>query len=123
LTKDQSYLQDAIKTANAANLRLTSPQTGVLPSEGTGDGGLFKGILVRYLMELIVEDTSQKGLIDMLLSNAKSLWQHGQAEDKVLFSNSWINNPDDAVELSVQLSGVILLDQMAKLESQGILKK
>ena len=42
-TGDKSYLADAARTAQASKLRLTSPVTGVLPSESNGDGGLFKG--------------------------------------------------------------------------------
>ncbi|HEY0827357.1 MAG TPA: glycoside hydrolase family 76 protein [Bacilli bacterium] len=121
-TMDQAYLQDAIKTANAAKSRLTSPITGVLPSEGKGDGGLFKGILIRYLAELIVEDPTQEDLVNMLQINANSLWNDGKAADQVLFSNSWNGKPEPAVDLSTQLSGIMLLEQLALLESKGSLQ-
>src|SRR5690606_14620825 len=55
LTGEQQYLNDAVKTARSM---MTSPKLtteGVLRNEGQGDGGLFKGILVRYLTELIQE--------------------------------------------------------------------
>ncbi|MEI4878463.1 glycoside hydrolase family 76 protein, partial [Klebsiella pneumoniae] len=56
VTQDRSYLDEAWKTAAYVEQQMTSPATGMLPSEGDGDGALFKGILVRYLLELIKED-------------------------------------------------------------------
>ncbi len=119
-TKDQVYLQDAIRSAGASVTRLTSPITGMLPDEDKGDGGLFKGIYVRYMSELIAQDPSQLTLIDMLKKNANTLWSDGRAEDQVLFSGSWKSKPEAAVDLSTQLSGVMLLEQMGRLESLGM---
>lgn len=121
-TEDKAYLEDARQTA--ANLKdiFLSPATGMLPSEGEGDGGLFKGVLVRYVGELIAADPDgreQKELIGMLEKNADSLWQYGKAEDKAVFSNSWVQTPDAVVQLSTELSGIMLLEQMAVLEKNG----
>ncbi|MEX1028772.1 MAG: glycoside hydrolase family 76 protein [Paenibacillaceae bacterium] len=119
-TKERTYLQDAIRSAEASVTRLTSPITGMLPYEDKGDGGLFKGVYVRYVGELIVEDPSQVELIEMLKKNATSLWNDGKASDQVLFSGSWKTKPEAAVDLSTQLSGMMLLEQMARLESLGM---
>ncbi|SFE11015.1 Predicted alpha-1,6-mannanase, GH76 family [Paenibacillus catalpae] len=121
-TEEQAYLEDArLTAANLKNMFLT-PATGMLPSEGEGDGGLFKGVLVRYLGELIAADPGnpkRKELIGMLKTNADSLWQYGKAEDKALFSYSWTQTPDAVVQLSTELSGIMLLEQMAVLEKNG----
>lgn len=116
ITKEQHYLDDAKETA--ANLKndFLSPATGMLPSEGDGDGGLFKGVLVRYLGELLKLDPSQTELRDMLLTNADSLWNYGKSKDKALFSNSWAQTPDAVVQLSTELSAVMLLEQAARIE-------
>lgn len=121
-TEEQAYLEDArLTAANLKNMFLT-PATGMLPSEGEGDGGLFKGVLVRYVGELIAADPGgpeRKELIGMIKTNADSLWQYGKAEDKALFSYSWTQTPDAVVQLSTELSGIMLLEQMAVLEKNG----
>ncbi|SFT20802.1 glycoside hydrolase family 76 protein [Paenibacillus sp. BC26] len=118
ITKEPSYLDDARKTAANLKQDFLSPATGMLPSEGDGDGGLFKGVLVRYIGELIELDPSEKELSEMLLTNADSLWEYGKGKDDVLFSNSWAQTPDTVVQLSTQLSAVMLLEQAARIEKQ-----
>ncbi|WP_246359020.1 glycoside hydrolase family 76 protein [Paenibacillus phytorum] len=122
-TGDKSYLADAARTAQASKLRLTSPVTGMLPSESNGDGGLFKGIYVRYLAELVLADPGQKESLELLVTNADSLWKYGRDEQRVMFSKSWAATPEPAEDLSVNLSGVMLLERMAELEKQGLLKQ
>jgi predicted alpha-1,6-mannanase (GH76 family) len=128
VTEDKRYLADAMRTANVVVADFTSPATGMLPSEGDGDGALFKGILVRYLGELIDllgtdTGTATTGeaadFIQLLLTNGESLWGYGKAHDQALFSNSWAQTPDTVVQLSTQLSGIMLLEQLARLEISG----
>ncbi|WP_336784980.1 glycoside hydrolase family 76 protein [Paenibacillus sp. MMO-177] len=124
-TEDKAYLVDARRTAAHLKEAFLSPATGMLPSEGDGDGGLFKGVLIRYLGELIAADPDgpeRKEWIDMLQTNANSLWQYGKAEDKAVFSNSWAEAPAGVVQLSTELSGMMLLEQMAVLEKNGQLQ-
>ncbi|WP_308637565.1 glycoside hydrolase family 76 protein [Paenibacillus silvisoli] len=117
ITKEQAYLDDALRTAGNLKQDFLSPATGMLPSEGDGDGGLFKGVLVRYIGELIqTEPSMKKELRDMLLTNADSLWEYGKGKGKALFSNSWAQTPDEVVQLSTQLSAVMLLEQAAKAD-------
>jgi Predicted glycosyl hydrolase len=123
-TGDRSYLDEAWKTADYVERQMTSPATGMLPSEGDGDGALFKGILVRYLTELIKEDPERAdGLVRMLLTNGESLWEYGKHPEAALFSNSWAQTPDAVVQLSTQLSGMMLLEMLAVLEDSGILHR
>ncbi|SEO38316.1 Predicted alpha-1,6-mannanase, GH76 family [Paenibacillus sp. OV219] len=118
ITKEQPYLDDARKTADNLKNDFLSSTTDMLPFEGGDDAGLFKGVLVRYIGELIKVDPAQKELREMLLTNAKALWEDGKAEDKALFSNSWDQTPDEVVQLSTELSGVMLLEQAAQVEKQ-----
>ena len=95
----------------------------MLPSESNGDGGLFKGIYVRYLAELVLADPGQKESLELLVTNADSLWKYGRDEQRVMFSKSWAATPEPAEDLSVNLSGVMLLERMAALEKQGLLQQ
>ncbi|WP_206424229.1 glycoside hydrolase family 76 protein [Cohnella candidum] len=121
LTGDRAYLDDAARTAEAAVEELTSPENGTLHDEGDGDGGLFKGIFVRYLAELVKEQPASNGLLKTLEGNAEKMWTHAGSEEKPLFGTSWGRTPGRKVSLSSQLSGVFLLERMAELEIRGIL--
>ncbi|WP_227872221.1 glycoside hydrolase family 76 protein [Paenibacillus albus] len=118
ITKEQQYLDDARKTAGNLKKDFLSPTTDMLPFEDGGDAGLFKGILVRYIGELIQVDPTQKDLRQMLFTNADTLWADGKSEDKALFSNSWDQTPDEVVELSTELSGIMLLEQAVLAEKE-----
>ncbi|WP_162848316.1 glycoside hydrolase family 76 protein [Paenibacillus nanensis] len=121
-TNEAEYLADARKTAAYLKEAFTSPATGMLPSEGEGDGALFKGVLVRYVGELIAldpEDETAKSLAELLQVNGDSLWEYGKGAEGALFSNSWAQTPDEVVQLSTQLSGMMLLEQLARLEARN----
>lgn len=121
-TNEAEYLADARKTAANVKEAFTSPATGMLPSEGEGDGALFKGVLVRYMGGLIAldpEDETAKSLAELLEVNGDSLWEYGKGAEEALFSNSWAQTPDEVVQLSTQLSGMMLLEQLARLEAQN----
>ncbi|WP_241158294.1 glycoside hydrolase family 76 protein [Cohnella candidum] len=118
-TKKDAYLEDAAKTADYAADRMASPTTGMLPSEGDGDGALFKGVLVRYWGELVREKPGNEKWLNLLRRNAESLWEQGRKNDRPLFGLSWSQTPDDVVPLSADISGTALLEVMASLEKQG----
>ncbi|MDQ6419735.1 glycoside hydrolase family 76 protein [Paenibacillus sp. LHD-117] len=122
ITKDEGYLRDAIRTADAARAELTDAATGLLPDEGDGDGGLFKGILVRYLGELAKEAPGRSAAEEMLLANATSLWDQGRDAGRQLFHTDWGSPPPERVTLSTQLSAIMLLERAAELERSGLLK-
>ncbi|WP_199731789.1 glycoside hydrolase family 76 protein [Cohnella endophytica] len=117
---EEKYLADARRTANNVIDSMASPATGLLPNEGDGDGALFKGILIRYLTELVEEDKSRSGPIEELIyTNAESLWDYGRTGDKARFGPSWAQPPEALVQLSSQISGTMLLEQAAALEKFG----
>ncbi|GLX66080.1 glycoside hydrolase family 76 protein [Paenibacillus glycanilyticus] len=121
-TGDESYLVDAQKTASATVQELVDPETGMLPREGNDDCGLFKGILIRYLVNLIqIQPELSKPWVDLIRHNAISMWERGRSEQSGLFSLSWADEPETEVQLSGQLSGVMLLEAMALLERTGYL--
>lgn len=99
--------------------------SGVLKSEGQGDGGLFKGILVRYLTILVqnpnIEEEVRNELTDFLELNAITLIEQGLAESPKLVGPTWLQVPEDPTGLSTQLSGVMLMEAVTLLEKEGIL--
>ncbi|MFB9328310.1 glycoside hydrolase family 76 protein [Paenibacillus aurantiacus] len=120
-TGNEAYLSDAVRTAEAVRAELVSPETGLLPDEGDGDGGLFKGILVRYLGELLAAFPADARTVQLLAHQADTLWQEGRDPERDVFGTSWNGKPGDRVTLSTQLSGIMLLEQLALLERSGML--
>ncbi|MCG8337619.1 MAG: AGE family epimerase/isomerase [Proteobacteria bacterium] len=121
VTDEKKYLQYAHKTADAAMNLLVNPDTGVLIGEGDGDGGLFKGIFIRYFSMLIQTEPKTK-YINFVYLNGESLWERGRAQNNGLFSKDWYTLPEESEDLSIQLSGIMLTEQLAKLESFKIYK-
>lgn len=111
----EAYLNDARKTFAAAVNELADPQSGILPDEGNGDGGLFKGILIRYAGELSKYDPGSEAVGLFLHNNAEMLWERGKAADGALFGTDWSRPPAGIAQLSSQLSGIKLLERMAEL--------
>lgn len=116
VTGDEAFLRDAIRTADAAKERLTDGATGALPDEGDGDGGLFKGILARYLAELAMAAPTSTVAEEVLDINARMLWMSGRDAERQLFHTDWASPPPERVTLSTQLSAVMLLERLAELE-------
>lgn len=121
ITGDSGYLEDAIRTWHASVDKFTSLEAGVLPAEGGGDAGLFKGIFVRYAGELAQVMSSGREVVDVLYANASSLWSSVSNREDILFSKRWDESLEEDIELSTQLSGVILLETAAVLEKSGLM--
>ena len=120
-TGEGVYLDDAVKTANSAILPGTLTTGGVWKNEGQGDGGLFKGILARYFTQLILnpdlpEDKKDK-FIKFIQFNAQTLYQHGLTNSKLAGPN-WNDKPSGRVDLSTQLSGLMLMEARALLQKE-----
>jgi predicted alpha-1,6-mannanase (GH76 family) len=98
--------EDAGHRATALRIALAGlpADGGVLPDEGGGDGGLFKGIYARYAGTLAGESAE---LAAALARNGESAWSARSPAG--LFGPSWQHPPAGAVDLSTHLSGVLLL--------------
>jgi predicted alpha-1,6-mannanase (GH76 family) len=122
----QRWTDRAIALVDAVRQRLAGPD-GVLPGSGGGDGGLFAGITVRYLADAatrvaaLAEPASQ-----MVFVNADAVWK-GRAEVRggPVFSAEWRDSAAEPragtaeADLSVQLSGWMLLEAAARLQVAG----
>jgi predicted alpha-1,6-mannanase (GH76 family) len=83
----------------------------VVQEAGDGDGGLFKGILARYLGELVAV-SGDESTRAVLIRNAAAAWANRRTG---LVGPSWSRPPRGPVELSAHLSGVLLLQAVAGL--------
>ena len=120
---DKSYLNDAVLAANYTTSTLVT--NSLLKDEGSGDGGLFKGVFVRYFTELIqqsgLDATAKNRYIQFMLYNAETLWNQGTAKPAVLYGTYWGTKPSSTVGVTEQLIGSMLIEAMALLKKEGLL--
>ncbi len=123
ITNNSLYLDDAVKAIDFA----LSPQlstNGILKDEGGGDGGLFKGVFVRYFTRLIVDaglpSAKKQAYISYLKNNAETLWSKGTNKQFPLFGNAWDKPPGNTIDFTVQLSGIMLMEAAAELKKLNL---
>ena len=126
LTGNRQYIAHALQTAKSSiSSELVSP-SGILKPEGQGDGGLFKGIFIRYFVELIklkeVSKEDKAWLLDYIVKNAETLYSSGVNHHSLLINYNWNKQPAGTIDLSTQLSGMMLIEAMAELHQMAIIK-
>jgi predicted alpha-1,6-mannanase (GH76 family) len=124
-TQQSTYLDDANRTAAyVLNDSQLSPG-GILRDEGAGDGGLFKGILVRYLAQLATEPAvsaaTRAQYVSFLKFNGESLYTKATRKPQYLFNTNWTTQPSGTVDGSTQMSGVMMFEIMADLQARKLL--
>jgi predicted alpha-1,6-mannanase (GH76 family) len=122
ISGEKSYLNDAVLAADYTTNKLVNDS--VLKSEGGGDGGLFKGIFVRYFVDLIQQDkldaATKKRYVQFVKYNAETLWSRGTNKTLVLFGPDWRIRPGSPTGLTEQLSGNMLIEAAALLDSKDL---
>jgi predicted alpha-1,6-mannanase (GH76 family) len=125
ITGEKGYLNDAIKAADYTLNNLVDSNDRLLKSEGNGDGGLFKGIFIRYFAQLILhpdlDAATKKRYVAFFKHNAETLWRTGTNKQLILFSNYWKTKPGSTTDLTTQTSGAMLIEAAALLHKQGLL--
>jgi predicted alpha-1,6-mannanase (GH76 family) len=129
LTGENYLLVDAVEMANKATTdgMPMDQSTGCLRSEGpgNGDGGLFKGIFIRYFVKLIndthVDKAMRKQFYNFMVHNATSLWTVGVNKDgnyTSMFGPDWAAPipQSGAVGLNGHVSGCTLIEAMNVLQ-------
>lgn len=123
IQNEKSYLNDAVLAADYTISTLVN--NSILKDEGNGDGGLFKGIFVRYFTQLILQDRLDTGdkrrYVQFLETNAETLWKDGTTKPAVFFGTDWRKAPGASTGLTEQLSGCMLIESMSLLEIGNIL--
>ncbi|MDU0478624.1 glycoside hydrolase family 76 protein [Staphylococcus chromogenes] len=143
------YVVRVRELIDAISAKLATP-TGVIDSKTDGgDGGLFKGILVRYLADVAERlpgdspssQAARRSAARLVLRSAESVWNHrlevdglpvfaaDWTADAQLPKNSAVHRPtiEGTVlgstvaerDLSVQLSGWMLLEAAARCAAAG----
>lgn len=120
---EKAYLNDAVLAADYTISSLVD--NSILKSEGTGDGGLFKGIFIRYFTQLIQQDRldaiAKKRYLQFIKHNAETLWNEGTYKPSTLFGPNWRVSPGPTTGLTEQLSGCMLMEAAALLNNKGLL--
>src|SRR5690606_10164645 len=99
ITNNSTYLNDAIKAADftLSDNVLNNFSDNLLRDEGGGDGGLFKGVFIRYFTNLIQTEglvsSNRNRYIDYITHNAETLWTKGTDKNYLLFGSYWKNPP------------------------------
>lgn len=119
ITANPTYLNDANKAASyAINVDINTTDR-LLQDEGGGDGGLFKGVFIRYFTQLILcpnlESGTKTNYLNFLTNNAQTLWTAGANKiGGVYYGTYWKTPPasGSSVDLTVELSGCMLIEAM-----------
>ncbi|NMI00795.1 glycoside hydrolase family 76 protein [Pseudonocardia acidicola] len=124
---DDRWAARAAALLDAVSTRLAGPD-GVIPGyDDGGDGGLFNGILARYLTDAAGRRPELASAARrIVLASAEAAWD-GRAEpaEGPVFAPDWRRparrpiQSDPEADLSVQLSGWMLLEAAADLERAG----
>ena len=123
LTGERMFLNIAVKVASytIGGGACTDTNTGLLRSEGNGDGGLFKGIFIRYFVKLALEEDLTNGernkFAFTLKKNAEALWKCGIDTTDPLFGPNWART-GETVDLGTHTSGATLIEAMALYETK-----
>lgn len=109
-TKNEECLLRAFKTAKLAFNYFGEDQTGILSHEGPEDAGLYKGIFIAYLEELLYYYFDYE-LYSILIENGKAAWQSLLQYKIPVYGSYWhVPNEDDTVTLATHLSGCKLME-------------
>ncbi len=108
-TNDKQYLNDAVLAGNYMRRHLCNDD-GILKSEGQGDGGTFKLIGARYMVEL-AQATKDQELSAWLQKNAEAAWRNRRVADGIMgFDWSRPVKDDEVIECQSAAAGVVLLN-------------
>jgi hypothetical protein len=120
LSGNATYTADAKKTADWAITAFTVNGMIFHQREGGGDGGLFKGILIRYLALFAREgnlaDADRTRYIQAIKLNANMLHSVGIRRPELLIGPDWSAAPGTVTDYSSQLSGIFLEEAAAVVD-------
>lgn len=133
ITGDKKYYDIAIDLLDkCTGSSWYSPQ-GILREGdgfGDGDGGMFKGIFVRYLTEWVLsgllDEERQVKYTSYLLENARSLYNAALIKPDMTIMANWVDRgmaTSGKYCSAVVLSGLFLLEGVDRLKQEGYINE
>ncbi|HST64002.1 MAG TPA: glycoside hydrolase family 76 protein [Mycobacteriales bacterium] len=121
LTGDRTHLDRARRTAAAALDRFADPFGGVLPDEGMGDHSVFKGILARYLGDLVRADPEPSaGVAGRVRAALTSSGAAVAAAAGAPIGSDWRQPGRGGSSLGTEVSAALLLEALAVLDHPDV---
>lgn len=128
ITGEREYFDHAVDLMDKSMASPWFSPDGIMCESGKGDGGLFKGIYVRYITEWVLsgllDEERQTRYAKYLVENARSLYLAALLKPDMTIMANWRNrgeaNLDDYCA-SVVLSGLFLLEGVDRLRAAGLL--
>lgn len=119
ITGEQRYLDMANKAATYCITNLIDKDNNILKDEGTGDGGLFKAVFVRYFVKLVLEKNLAVGDRNRYTlffnNNAKVLNEYGTGND-YHYGPHWAKPGNKSYDLNTQTSACTMIEAKAYYE-------
>lgn len=120
VTGEQVYLDDAVKSAEYAITNRLYNGALWANETGDGDGGLFKGIFLRYFDQLTREGNmpaaTRDRYINALRSTANKVNTVAINKTNWLVSKDWNVTAGTVTDYSTQLSGIMAMEFAANLD-------
>ena len=69
----------------------------------------------------VLSTDKKNNYIAFLKKNAESLWSKGTNKALILFGNAWDKAPGNSNDLTIQLSGIMLMEALAELKKLNLL--
>ncbi|MCM1110738.1 MAG: hypothetical protein NC336_05990 [Clostridium sp.] len=136
ITREQKYYDIAVDLIDKSiDDRWYTPD-GIMREQGIGDGGMFKGIYIRYIANWVLsgflDQEHQVRYATFLVENARSMVECALHKDtwtvmpdwktRDSFANGEVNGASDgSYHSSVLLSGLFLLESVDAMRRAGIL--
>lgn len=124
-TGDTVYLKDARRAANfcISDASCIDTSNNVLRDEGDGDQALFKGIFMRYFVDLLdepaLDEAYRNKFVNFFRNNAGTAWDKGIADKRqLLFGPNWVSGPMGSTNLNSQVSGCTMMEARARYENR-----
>lgn len=129
-TGEKTYYDTAVDLIDKSiDSRWYSPK-GIMCESGKSDGGLFKGIYVRYITEWVLsgllDENRQTRYANYLLENARSLYLAALLKPEMTIMANWQDRNEanlDDYHASVVLSGLFLFESVDRMRQAGILNE
>lgn len=116
ITGEEKYLTKAKKTIETAFDKFANKNSPILRSEGIADGGLFKGIFIRYVGEFL-RYSSNQSIASLIIENGIQAWEKTNKHPEKLFGEHWVSpNEHTSITLSTHLSGCMLMESIIRIK-------